>query len=447
MKIIFVSALLISFLITDPKLRAQEKNVWNLDSCIHYAMKNAFSVQQQELAISYQEMVCKQSRYNILPNMSAETGYSRSFGFSVDPSSNSYVNYSFFNNYYGVYASATLFQGFEQLNRVRYERYNYLAASAQLDKVKNTVNYNITEAYFNVLFQNELLQLTRDNYLLSEYKYKGLVKMIEVGRKPESDRYDVEAKMATDSMLLIVQAKLARESVLNLKQLINYPYDKELTIDTVAVFVKRVPDSLTVSMLYEKAASQLPDLKLAEYKLRAGQKYLKVSRGGFSPQIDISAGYTTKYNQTQKDDQGSIISYKQQMRHNASQYVDVSLAIPLFGKFSRFNAVSRANLQVKMAQKTLEEEQLKLRKELELGLLDLNSLYAEYTAAAKQLDKTSMAYISAEKKLQNGLLNYIDFNIQKNELLKARTEVSRTRLQLIFKDKYIHFLESGQWTE
>jgi outer membrane protein TolC len=80
---------------------------------------------------------------------------------------------------------------------------------------------------------------------------------------------------------------------------------------------------------------------------------------------------------------------------------------------------------------------------VEKSLSDWRSARAEYESSLSQLSKSRKAYEAAEKKLDKGLINIIEFYIQKNKWVRAKTEVLRTGLQVLLKERYIRFLMTG----
>jgi len=80
---------------------------------------------------------------------------------------------------------------------------------------------------------------------------------------------------------------------------------------------------------------------------------------------------------------------------------------------------------------------------VEKSLTEWRSARAEYESSLSQLAKSKKAYDAAEKKLEKGLINIIEFYIQKNKWFRAKTEVLRTGLQVLLKERYIRFLMTG----
>ena len=77
------------------------------------------------------------------------------------------------------------------------------------------------------------------------------------------------------------------------------------------------------------------------------------------------------------------------------------------------------------------------------SLIDWRAAMAEYKSSLRQLDKSYSAYVAAEKKLDKGLINIIEFDIQKNKWITAKAEVLRTGLQVMIRELYLRFLMTG----
>jgi outer membrane protein len=413
-----------------------------LDSCIAYALENNLTIQNAAANRDIQRITLSQARLNQLPNLSAEVGISNSFGRTVDPSTNTYADVNYFNNSYAVSTSANLFSGFIQRNRIAFERYNLQVENNRLAQQKNTVIYSVIQAYFSFLLKQGLCSLALEDLNLMQQQRYNTQRLINVGRKAESDMFDFDAKMATDSFLLIQQEGVLAKALLNLKTTMNFPSEDTLLVDTIATIVPVRTDTLLFKDLLESAKMQLPDLQITENQLTAAKKYLAQVRGTFSPSLDLYAGWDTRFYRVSNK---SALPFQQQFKNNGGESVGLSLSIPIFSRFSRINGVRQAKLNYTKAEILHRENIQFFESEVNSAYIDWQTAKNEYRAAQKQLEKNRIAYITAERKLALGQINVIDFYIQKNELLRGRSELLRTGLQLVFTEKYIHFLLNGNW--
>lgn len=415
---------------------------WNLTQCIRYSLENNLVLRNAATNVDIRQIMLAQSKLTILPEISGDAYLSESFGRTVDPATNTYSDISNLNNSYGVNASLTLFSGFIQYNRIRFERFNLLTETNRYEQQKNDLAYRVTEAYLGLLHNKGLYALYAENLQLMQKQHSMISKYIAVGRKAESDIFEFDAKLAADSFMLIRQAGNVKKAENELKMLMNLPLSDSMQIDDENGSLNTLPDTLRPETLVETACKHLPDLKITEYKLLAAKKELAMVRGDFAPSISAYAGWNTNYYIKLGD---PAMAFGQQLKNNAGEYIGISLRVPLFSRFNKINSVRISKLECAQAQTEHLETVLQFEREINDTYIDWQTADNEYSASTKQLEKSKIAFTTAEKKLALGQINIVEYYIQKNDLLKARTELLRTRLQLALNEKYVQFLLTGMW--
>jgi outer membrane protein len=417
---------------------------WTLDQCINYAWENNFSVHSQELGVKIRKIDYRQARNDLLPDLGFQTSYTQNFGRSIDPTTNSYIDVQFFNNGYGLDASVDLFNGFMKVNTINMQRLNYEAEKNKLQQVRNDVAFTVINSYFNVLLQQGLSSIALENFKLSRTQLDYTTEFVRLGRKPGTDMLETEANLASDSSLLVQSYNLLEQASLGLKYQMNYPVADSLVIDTVvmSIFAGSI-DTLSMDELYRVAIVELPDLVYAKNNLLASKKAVQVSQGSFSPRLGLYAGWNSQYMQTSRDSMNRMIPFSDQMSNNSSEYVSLGLQIPLFSRFSKYTSLSKSKLRYQQAKIQYDDISYKLMMGVQKSLTEWRASRAEYESSLSQLAKNLKAYQAAEKKLDKGLINIIEFDIQKNKWIRAKAEVLRTGLQVLLKERYIRFLMTG----
>jgi len=429
-----------------PASRAQQ--VWDPDQCIYYAWDNNLSVRNQELGVEITKNNYLQANYDLMPSISAQTYLNQYFGRSIDPNTNAYVDYSFFNNSFGIYSAIDIFAGFMKLNTRAMEKQNFYAEKNRVQQVKNEVAFNIINGYFDVLLKEGLSSIAQENFQLSRDQLDYTTKLVKVGRKAGTDLLEIEANLAADSFLLVQSAHILEQAFLDLKYQMNYPLENKLDIDTVVFSVfSNTMDTLSMDELFAIASEALPDLKLADNELQAARKAVSIRKGAFSPSIGFYAGWNTAYSETDRNATNSIIPFQDQFSNNSNEYLSLGIQIPIFSKLSRFTSLSKSRLEYQQAKVAYDDQANMLLMGIEKSLTDWRSARAEYKSSLKQLAHSQKAFEAAEKKLENGLINIIEFYIQKNKVFRAKTEVLRTGLQVLLKERYIRFLMTGSLLE
>jgi outer membrane protein len=446
MKLFRITVLLLVLVFTSTGILFSQK-VWSLDNCISFAWDNNFSIHNQELGVRIRNSDFRQARNDLLPTLTAQSSFDQYFGRSIDPTTNTYVDVKFFNNAYGITSTIDIFNGFVKLNTIDMQKHNVLAETSKLKQVENQVAFTVINGYYDVLLKQGLASIAIENFNLSRDQLNYTIKLVEIGRKAGTDLLETEANMASDSFLLVQSNHLLEQACLELKYLMNFPLTDSLVIDTTVYYVfSGTLDTLTMDGLFQMASSVLPDLNIARNQLLAAKQAVHISQGAFSPRAGFYAGWNSQYMETNRDVNNAIIPFSSQISNNASEYLGLGIEIPLFSRFSKYTSLSKSKLQYQQARIQYDDVSYKLMMGVEKSLTDWKSARAEYESSLSQLAKSYKAYEAAQKKLDKGLINIIEFYIQKNKWFRAKTEVLRTGLQVLLKEKYIRFLMTGSFT-
>jgi outer membrane protein len=427
-----------------PSVVAQQS--WTLDRCISYAWDNNLSIKNQALDVKIQKANLSQAGNNLLPSLGAQASMTEYYGRSIDPNTNSYIDVQFFDNSYGLYSTIELFAGFMKINQIAFEKYTFQAVKNQLQQVKNEVALEVINGYFDLLLKEGLRHIAWQNFDLSREQRDYTATLVELGRKAGTDLLELEATVAADSFLLVQAAHLLEQAELNLKYQMNYPVEQTLDVDTVlfSQFTQSM-DTLQLEEVFSMASMALPNMKVMENQLLASKKALQIRKGDFSPKLDFYAGWSSNYATTIRDLNNNIIPFRDQIGNNGSEYLSFGLDIPLFSRLSRFTALKKSRLEYHKAKVSYDDESYKLKMVVEKSLTDWHSAKAAWLSAQKQLVHSTKAFEAAQKKLEKGMINIIDFDIQKNKVFIAKTEVLRTGLEVLLKENYIRFLMTGEW--
>jgi outer membrane protein TolC len=220
----------------------------------------------------------------------------------------------------------------------------------------------------------------------------------------------------------------------------NFPVGDELQlqeingIDIIQSAVFENADSV-----YSLALQHLPAVKAKHQQLKAVEKSLAIAKGSLYPSLSLSGGYYTGYHETNTDNMGNIISFKNQFKNNAAQSVGLSLSIPLFNRWNNRSEIKINKMELEKEHVSLDNFKNQLYYEIESYCQELSAMSAEYIQTKKQTESNRLAFEVAEKKREQGLFNIIDFYTSKSLLSNAQSELLRTRLQYFLKRKTIDF--------
>lgn len=424
---------------------AQER--WSLDSCIQLSIRNNLTLRNASIQSEVANISFKQSKWNYLPSVYAGSNAGMNFGRSVDPTDNGVIKTSFLESSYYVNASLELFNGFSQLNKLAYQRYLAISAEHNQRKIEDEIAFSVMNAYFDVAYFDELVAITAEQRNLSKLNLRKTEVLVTTGLKSESDLLEVKANMEKDELYYIQtqnQLEAARITLMQLMNIsVNTPLDVAIPSDSLIV----VDNTVDGDSLFHDYSQISPTINYYENEYMASRKNIGVSRGAYYPSLKLQASYSTGYYETSKDTDGKTYAFGEQFRNNQSQYVGLSLSVPLFVRNSARFGVKQAKLQSEQSKNLLE----KAKQDLQLEITDNVNKYIaaekEYRQAKVQLAADRLAFDAAQKKYDKGMISVVDFYTAKSRLSTIQGQALRARLTLEVKRYTIDFYRGVRFWE
>jgi len=462
--------LLLLFLIFAIKIvPAQEK--WSLERCILYALENNVQIKLQELNKRSSEAAFLKNKTMFLPTINANANQGYTVGHSVDPLTNEFAESNVKSNNFSLSSNWTLFNGFQNVNNLKQSYFNLQASLMDLEKAKNDIALNVASFYLQILLADELLQVAYNQKELSKTQADRTKKLYLAGSVAQGTYLEMESQLASDEMQLISAQNTLDLAKLNLVQLLDLGLNDSIEIEKP---VLPEPDTLFPALnppqIYEDAKRNLPNIKSVEYKMLAAKKGLDVARGYRSPRISLGGSYATGYSSQRKSitdvsldnpyvsgfavdgsgNQYPVYSYNmkynyqttdfnQQLKDNISKSLTINLTIPIFNNWQANYAVSSAKINALNSQYQYEIADKQLVKEIRQAYNDAMAAFKKYIAAKKAEKASSESFKYTEQRFNVGLANTYDFNLSKNNLLRAQSEVIKSKYEYTFKLKILDF--------
>lgn len=424
---------------------AQEK--WTLNHCITYAIKNNLQLQDAQMNEKLAGVNYRQSKWDLLPGIGAGADAGLNYGRSVDPNTNGIVNTSFFNNSYYLGASVDLFRGFMLQNQIRYQKFRKESAENNRLNETDDLAFAVMNAFFNVIYYEELLKIANDQKALSELNVKKTQILVTTGLKAQTDLLEVRANFEKEELFCIQTSNNIASSRISLKKAMNLPAEQQITLDipkedpVIADIIANMPE------LYKQHIAWSPYIKSFESDFRASQKNVNISKAGFFPSIKLQASYNTGFYETNKDANQQVIAFSDQIKNNRSQFVGASLNIPIFSKNSvRFN-VNRARIANEQSLNKLELAKQTVLYEMEENYNELTASWKELQQAEKQMQADTLAFQAAQKKFDQGMINAVELYTIKNRLANTTSQVLHSKLTYEMKKRILDFYKGKRFWE
>jgi outer membrane protein len=432
-------------------------------------MNNNIGVKQSEVDINIASENVKQAKGNLMPSLNANATNNYNFGQRIDPFTNQFASTRVRSNSFALNASADLFNGFQNQNNLKQQRFNYEASRYRSERIKNDLALQVANTYLQILRNQELLQLAIRQRDLAAQQVIIQQKRVDAGSLPQGEALLVESQLATEEANVVALENQLHLSFLGLKQLMVMDPDSELKI--VAPDVATLHPQLEqqpVSLVYENALRNMPAIKGAEYQLKSSETGIKIAKGQNSPSLVLGASYGTGYSGAREQVIGSVfagqstigttttgipvvtdnyrsltetVPFSDQLENNLNQTVGLSLFIPIFNGFSTRADISRAKLQHESANLQLEQARIDLRNDVETAHADANAALANFRSNEKALVAMEKSFDYSQQRFESGLMTAVDLNAERNRLYTTQSQLIQAKYQFLFTTKILDFFQ------
>ncbi len=436
--------LLLLFLLTGNALAAQE--TWNLNQCVSFAIENNIGLKKMQVLEQMATEDYKQAKRNMLPELNASSNAGWSFGRSIDPNTNDYVNTGFFNNTYQVGTSVTLFNASKQIYTIEYQKFRKKASELNRLNATDDLAFLVMNSYFDVVYQNGLLAIAEEQVKASALNLKRMEKMVELGMKSKTDLLEMRANYEAEELKRIQIENNLKTAKLVLKQRMNFNSTEDIITENIDTPVLSANEQ-NQQELFNSYLKWSPYFQLYEAQVQAGGKAVSISRSQLLPNLNAFGSVSTGYYETTKDANGNVVTFGEQFNNNRSQYLGASINIPIFNRMAIRSGVTKARLDLDQTKLTMDEEKQKLYFEMANNLNETEALEKEYNQYRRQQEADQQAYHAAEVKFEEGLMNVVDFYIAKNRLANTDAQVIKARLFWEVKKNIIEFYNGRRFWE
>jgi outer membrane protein len=432
-----ISVLLASCLLslsTGTFLNAQQK-IWTIDDCIQYALEKNIQVQKAQVSNDINEINLSYARAAWYPSLSGSARQNFDWSNQVNTTTGSTVFKGSNGTNLSLNSGITVYNGNKLRNTVRKSETEYEADKYNTEVIKENVSLNVLNAYLQVLYSEELVKNSQNQISSTDEQVNLASERYKLGAISNSDFLQVASQLATEKLTLAkAQSQLAIDRV-TLMQLMELTETNDFSIEhpnlDSLINQKRIPDPKEV---YQISLGIKPEVKNAELLRKSSQINVDLARASFFPNVTANAGISDLYSSSQK---GSSFGY--QIRNNISPAIGLTASIPIYLNRQVRTNVALAKKNTNNAE--LDEQNVKnqLRKAIEQACLDVSSSQIEYEASSQQFKAVKESFDVASEKFFQGLMNSVDFLIQKTSYISAESSFLQSKYKLIFSYKVLDF--------
>ncbi len=417
--------------------------VMSLRDCMEYAISNSTKVRIQEAA-SGDAMLDRRDAALALftPQISASTYAYYNFGRSIDPQTNTYFNTTSFHNNYSVSAGYDLFDGFKAVNNYKISKTGLLIADSQEKQVEADICLAVMEAYYNVVYYKRLVDVYEEQAAVAEQALVKARRQEELGQKGHADVVQMEADLADRQYDLINTRNQYESQKMTLSDLMFWPVDEELVIDT-SMPVRQV-EPVSASDVVNFALEHNPSVRIATWQELNAKRELNTAKWQTLPSVGLYAGWSTSYYTYQGS---QTAAFQNQFKNNGGEYVEVSLSIPIFNRLSRLSTISRKRHALQKASAELDQKRRDVESEVRRAVQDRDGAATAYEQAQHKAEVQAEAYNLNLKKLEQGLISPLEFQTANNNYLKAQADEMNSLFKYLIKQAVVKYYNGVEYID
>jgi TolC family type I secretion outer membrane protein len=379
-----------------------KKDFFTLDKCVELTLKNNPRIAAAVVTAEAQRNRLWQGRADYLPQISGSAGVTRS---DSKPSGSSWQGAD--NNYRSSISASQLIYDFGKTGLSNdMQKNSYYASLQDSESVKNSVIYELTQAYMAVLADEEQYEVYKKSVEQYQEQLKRAQAFYDVGTRPKIDVTTAQVNL-NNAKLNLIKAQntlqIAKQRLLNIMGI----YDR--TEDFKLEKQSQLPAmNITLEDALKQAVDKRPDLVSYKLKLESARQNVKLSATGFAPALSASGSYGWNGTEFPID--------------NENWSVGASVNVPIFSGFSTINKIKESKNNLNTAYYNLTEAQ-------QNALLDVRTCYFNLQEAAERIP---VADVSREQAQENynlavgrytvGVGNYIEVKDAEVSLSNAKLD-------------------------
>lgn len=428
----------LSFILASLAASAQETKKWTLRQCIDYALDNNITVKQQDVTRRQNEVQLSTAKNSRLPDLNASASQNWSFGRGLT-SENTYSNQNTSSTSLSLGTTVPLFTGFRIPRTIELNKLNLEAATADLAKARDDISVQVAQAYVQILYDLELRDVAQRQIDIDSMQVERLREMYRTGKASGVEVAQQEATLAQSRLTLTQADNDYRLALLSLAQLLELPSPEGFAIvrpDVDGINVSGADALPLPDEIFQEAMAFKPEVKAEILRLKGSETNIKIAQSALWPTLSLSAGLGSNYYKTSGFD---TESFGRQMKNNFSQYIGLSLSIPIFNRFETRNNIRTARLNMETQQLQLENVKKTLYKEIQQAYYNAVAARAQYASSNEATKSNKAAFDLMAAKYEYGKANITEFNEAKNNWLKAESDLARAKFEYMYDTSLIDF--------
>ncbi len=450
---------------------ATAQNKLTLKQAIETGIANNLGVNQSDLQMQKADINLKQSKANMLPNLNASANHGINQGRSIDPFTNAFINQKVNYANYGANSNILLFNGSYLHNQIKSNALNYEASKMELQQSKDNLTINIILAYLQVLSDEDIFERSREQKAVTDSQVNRLAILNQSGAIAPSQYFDLKGQLASDEITIVDNQAALEMAKLNLVQLLNIPYNKNLEVERLPEESFNILYDNTPEKIYQTALQQFAQIKSVHLRMQSSERNIRSIRGQLYPTLFLNGNINTNYSSVasqeffvnsseipstdyvivngsqipvitkQNNYNAKKITYGNQLSNNLFTTVNLGLSIPLFNAWQVKNKIKLAKIDFKNTELVEQNTKIQLQQSIERAYVNLTSTSDKYKLLLSQVKSYTESFRAAEIRFNAGAFTSVEYLIVKNNLDRANSNLIIAKYDFVLRAKVLDYYQ------
>ncbi len=414
---------------------AQQKK-WSLQECVDYALENNITILQGENSILNNEQNIDAAKGQFLPSVSGFVGHTLSLG-NRELFPGQFVDRTDNSTNASISLNQTVFNGFRLTNLYKQSQLNLETSKLELNRIKDDISLNVVNAYLNVLFNIENLEIAKAQYSFSKKQLDQVRDLVDAGVQPQANVYDAEATLSSDLQSVTVAENNYELALLSLSQLLQLPYEG-FEVEVIEL------DNPSSELMYNNASPIVSYALDNRYEIKVAQKNIEnsalnteISKSGYLPTVSFNYAFGSNVFFTNLIDTED--SFFNQLNNQKGHRFSLNVSVPIFSQFQNKTNVAKAKIQEENAQLNLKQAKLDVEANVQRAFTDAKAALRAYEAAKSSLQSQKIAFQNSQERYDIGAMNAFDLEQSRLRLVNAESSLVNAKYDFIFKTKVLDF--------
>ena len=378
--------------------------VMTLSDAVTYALQNNTDIKSQTAMIKVANAQYIQSRADWLlqVDLTSEMDYYNNTNATVSPGINGNIMYT------NLEVSQPVVSFGKYKNAVAGSKVYFNNQQVLLTDVQRTVAYNVTAAFYNVLFQQELVNVNENAVKTAEEHLKNAELRMKQGVNTKFDVTRSQVDLFNRKSDLISAQTAFEKARQSFNQFLNLEPAAQIKLDGVLEYKEYQP---TVALLMESALQYRSSLKSKQLTVQQYQYLVNYRKSSYYPTVSVGGKYTLEHT-----------DYDTHAEKNFNQWsAYLKMTVPLFDGFKISGQVSEAKANLEQATIALQKEMLNTRVEVEQAVLDIQKQKDLVQSNRATIDLAELSLKMAKLSYENGKATTLDVSDAELSLRTARS--------------------------